>query len=44
VIGGSTLDRVVDSDYAVVHRVFAVHPQVNKPRRGHAKNFTAPGN
>src|SRR5205823_204424 len=33
------LDGVVDPDYAVAHRVFAVHPQVNEKRPPHVKKF-----
>ena len=34
------LHRVVDPDYAVAHRVLAMHPQVNETRPCHVKKFS----
>ncbi len=39
VIGRGAPDRVVDPDYAVAHRVLAMHPQVNEMRPCHVKKF-----
>src|SRR5213078_4312148 len=43
VVGGGAPDRIVDPDYAVAHRVLAMHPQVNETRPCHVKKFYRKG-